>query len=96
MEVPVRIGFKDEPQEQTRKVAQRDTQRQKPIVTETPPPPQVEIPTNHYVPYEKDTYAKAHQWASEQLVKKYPGASEEMATLESLIQQYLASQVTKN
>ena len=85
----MRIGFKDEPQEQTRKVAQWDTEQQKTIVVETPPPPQREIPTNHYVPVESDEFAKAHQWAAEQVARKYPGSSETLTTLQHLIEQKL-------
>jgi hypothetical protein len=38
-----------------------------------------------------DDFARAHQWASEQVARKYPGATEVLATLESLIKQQLAA-----
>jgi hypothetical protein len=44
------------------------------------------------VPYEKDSFAKAHQWASEQVVRKYPGATEVLQAQDSLIKQHFAGQ----
>jgi hypothetical protein len=38
---------------------------------------------------EKDTFARAHAWAQEQLVRRYPGSVPSVETLNSLIQQYL-------
>jgi hypothetical protein len=61
-----------------------------PIVVDSPIPPQRTVPETHYVPIEKDSFAKAHQWASEHVARKYPGASEILQALESLIKQYLA------
>jgi hypothetical protein len=40
---------------------------------------------------EQDSFAKAHQWASEHVARKYPGATEVLQTQESLIKQFLAS-----
>jgi hypothetical protein len=61
-----------------------------PIVVDSPIPPQRTVPETHYVPIEKDSFAKAHQWASEHVARKYPGAAEILQALESLIKQYLA------
>ena len=60
------------------------------IVVESPPPPQRTVPETHYVPFETDSFAKAHQWASEQVARKYPGATEVLQAQESLIKQHLA------
>jgi hypothetical protein len=62
-----------------------------PIVVDSPIPPQRTVPETHYVPIEKDSFAKAHQWASEHVARKYPGAAEILQALESLIKQYLAA-----
>jgi len=61
-----------------------------PIAVDSPPPPQQTIPESHYVPVQKDDFARAHQWAREQVARKYPGATEVLSTLESLIKQQLA------
>lgn len=61
-----------------------------PIAIDTPPPPQRTIPETHYVPIEKDSFAKAHQWASEHVARKYPGAADVLQAQDSLIKQYLA------
>ena len=61
-----------------------------PIAIDTPPPPQQTVPESHYVPVERDSFARAHQWAREQVARKYPGATEILSTLESLIKQQLA------
>jgi hypothetical protein len=63
-----------------------------PIAVDTPPPPQRTVPETHYVSVEKDSFAKAHQWASEHVARKYPGATEILQALDSLIKQYLAAQ----
>jgi hypothetical protein len=65
--------------------------RPSPIAVDTPPPPQRMVPENHYVPYEKDSFAKAHQWASEQVARKYPGATEVLQAQDSLIKQHIAA-----
>lgn len=62
-----------------------------PIAIDTPPPPQRTVPETHYVPVEKDSFAKAHQWASEHVVRKYPGATEVLQAQESLIKQFLVA-----
>jgi hypothetical protein len=64
---------------------------QTPIAVDTPPPPQRTVPETHYVPVEKDSFAKAHQWASEQVARKYPGATEVLQAQDSLIKQYIAA-----
>lgn len=71
--------------------ARFDQEQQRPVVVETPPPPQRTVYTNHYVPIDQDKYREAHQWASEQLARRYPGSIEHLHTLESLIQQRLAA-----
>lgn len=63
----------------------------RPIAVDTPPPPQRTVPETHYVPVEKDSFAKAHQWASEHVARKYPGATEVLQAQDSLIKQFLAS-----
>ncbi len=63
-----------------------------PIVVDSPIPPQRTVPETHYVPIEKDSFAKAHQWASEHVARKYPGAAEILQALDSLIKQHLAAQ----
>ena len=62
----------------------------RPIAVDTPPLPQQTVPESHYVPVERDDFARAHQWAREQVARKYPGATEMLTTLESLIKQQLA------
>lgn len=61
-----------------------------PVAIDTPPPPQRTVPESHYVPVQRDDFARAHQWAREQVARKYPGATEVLTTLESLIKQQLA------
>jgi hypothetical protein len=63
----------------------------RPIAVDTPPPPQRTVPETHYVSVEKDSFAKAHQWASEQVARKYPGATEILQALDSLIKQHLSA-----
>ena len=71
--------------------SQHSTFNPVPIAVDSPPPPQRTVPETHYVPVEKDSFAKAHQWASEHVARKYPGATEVLQTQDSLIKQYLAS-----
>lgn len=61
----------------------------KPIAVDSPPPPQQVMPETHYVPYENDEFAKAYQWASEQVARKFPGSVEVLTALESLIKQQM-------
>ncbi|MEX2317138.1 MAG: serine protease [Pirellulales bacterium] len=68
----------------------KKTVSSRPIAVDTPPPPQRIVPETHYVSYETDSFAKAHQWASEQVARKYPGATELLHAQESLIKQCLA------
>jgi len=65
-----------------------------PVAVDSPPPRQQTVPETHYVSVEQDTFAKAHQWASEQVVRKYPGATEILQTQDSLIKQCLAGKNT--
>jgi hypothetical protein len=65
--------------------------KSRPIAVDSPPPPQQTVPETHYVPVEQDSFAKAHQWASEHVARKYPGATEVLQTQDSLIKQFLAS-----
>ncbi len=62
-----------------------------PVVVDSPIPPQRTIPETHYVPIEQDSFAKAHQWASEHVARKYPGAAEILQAQDSLIKQFIAS-----
>jgi hypothetical protein len=62
-----------------------------PITVDSPPPPQRAVPETHYVSYETDSFAKAHQWASEQVARKYPGAAEILQAQDSMIKQYMAA-----
>lgn len=59
------------------------------VTVDAPPLPQVTQTDTRFVNVEKDTFAKAHAWAQEQLVRRYPGAVPSVETLNSLIQQYL-------
>jgi hypothetical protein len=68
-----------------------DNDAERVIAVDTPPPRQRTVPETHYVPIEKDSFAKAHQWASEQVARKYPGATEVLQAQDSLIKQFLAS-----
>jgi hypothetical protein len=63
----------------------------KPIAVDSPPLPQRSVRETHYVPVEKDTFAKAHQWASEHVARKYPGAAEILQAQDSLIKQYITA-----
>ena len=63
----------------------------RPIAVDSPPPPQRTVAETHFVSYETDSYSKAHQWASEQIARKYPGAAEILQAQDSLIKQHLAA-----
>lgn len=73
--------------------ARRDSPQEAslPIAIDSPPPPQKTVTETHYVPYETDSFAKAHGWASEQIARKYPGAAEVLQAQDSLIKQYLTA-----
>lgn len=64
-------------------------QAQRPVAVDSPPLPQKVATETHYVPYETDGFARAHQWASEQVARKFPGSVEVLTTLDSLIKQQL-------
>jgi hypothetical protein len=61
------------------------------VVVDSPIPPQRTVPETHYVPIEKDSFARAHQWASEHVARKYPGAAEILQAQDSLIKQYISA-----
>jgi hypothetical protein len=71
--------------------AVRSSGASNPIAVDSPPPPQRTMPETRYVSVEKDSFAKAHQWASEHVARKYPGATEVLQAQDSLIKQYLAA-----
>jgi hypothetical protein len=71
--------------------SRRTTPQPRPIAVDSPPPAQRTVPETHYVPVEQDSFAKAHQWASEHVARKYPGATEVLQAQDSLIKQYLAA-----
>ena len=62
-----------------------------PVAIDSPPPPQQTLRETHYVPVEQDSFSKAHQWASEHVARKYPGATEVLQAQDSLIKQFLAA-----
>ncbi len=68
----------------------KQARRVNPIAIDSRPPPQQVVPETHYVSYENDEFAKAHQWACEQLARKFPGSVEILTSLDSLIRQQLA------
>jgi hypothetical protein len=61
------------------------------VAVDSPPPPQQTLRETHYVPIEQDTFSQAHQWASEHVARKYPGATEVLQAQDSLIKQFLAA-----
>lgn len=61
-----------------------------PIAIDSPPPPQQTITERHYVSYENDTHREARSWAAEQVVRKYPGATDIIALEDKLIEQFIA------
>ncbi len=67
--------------------------RTHPIAVDSPPLPQRSVPETHYVPYETDSFAKAYQWASEQVARKYPGTLDVLTSLDSLIKQQINAQL---
>jgi thiol-disulfide isomerase/thioredoxin len=73
-----------------RQIVRQQTVREVPVVvaTDTPPQPARVVETNHFVPIEKDTHAKAWAWASVQYAKKYPGSENMVAALDHLMGQY--------
>jgi hypothetical protein len=66
------------------------------VPVDTPPPPQQVVTESHYVPYEVDNTSKAHTWADEQLVRKYPGSVELVNSRNSMVKQFLAGAGIKN
>ncbi|QDU86954.1 hypothetical protein Pla175_03080 [Pirellulimonas nuda] len=72
-----------------RRGAQQTQSAPRPIAIDSPPPPQRTTHETHYVPIERDAFARAHQWASEQVARKFPGAVDVLTTLDSLIKQQM-------
>jgi len=60
------------------------------VPIDSPPPPQEQVTERHYVPFEVDSFRQARDWAAEQVVRKYPGATDIVAFEDKLIEQYLA------
>lgn len=67
------------------------TSRVWPIAVDTRPVPPRVVPETHYVEIPDNHFARAHQWASEQIMRKWPGATEVVAAQDSLIKQHLAA-----
>ncbi len=63
-----------------------------PIAIDSEPLPGRVDRETHYVPYETDNFARAHQWASEQVARKFPNGPEIMSCHASLINQQLNAQ----
>jgi hypothetical protein len=61
------------------------------VAIDPPTPRPAVLRHNEYVTVEGDLYARATQWASAQIVKKYPGAEETMLAHQSLVEQYIAA-----
>lgn len=62
------------------------------IVRESPPPPQVTVTEQQFVPYENDSFARAHAQAVEHLARRYPGSIEFVEAEKGLIEQFLKAQ----
>jgi hypothetical protein len=58
-------------------------------VTDHPSLPQQIVPDLRYITVEGNAFARAYEWSCEHTVRKYPGATEVLATLDSLIRQKL-------
>ena len=61
-----------------------------PIAVDAPPSPQFRSVETRFAPFERDTYAQAHAWSKEQLVRRYPGAVDVLESEAALINQYMA------
>lgn len=85
---PTRAPQSDSGEEQTRYAWNRHQQRSIPVAIDTPPH-NTTVVEQHYVPYQRDDFAKAHAWACEQLVRKSPELVESLTSLDSLIRQQL-------
>ncbi len=70
--------------------AELSTFANKPIAIDSPPITNTTPPETHYVPYETNSFPTAYQWASEQVARKFPGAVDTLATLDSLIKQQIS------
>lgn len=76
-------------------IGYQSTGYQEPIVVQQPPPPQVVRKEHEYYPVEVDSFQKAHDWARTQVAKKFPGSTETLDCLESLITQHMNAQHKK-
>ena len=61
-----------------------------PVTVATPPPPQVMYTRNEYIDVERDTFAQCYSAACADLVRKFPGNTGSIETLDNLIDQHLA------
>jgi len=64
------------------------------VVVESPPPPQRVVNETTFVPYENDSYARAHACAREQIARRYPRSVEYLEAEQALVMQYLSAQST--
>lgn len=60
-----------------------------PIVVDAPPTPPEILPEIRYVTVEGNKFAQAYAWAADQTGRKWPGQTEVLVALDSLIQQKL-------
>lgn len=59
------------------------------VVQDAEPLPQQIVPETRVVEVQGNAYARAHQWASEQVLRRYPQATDCLQLLESLIKQHM-------
>lgn len=64
------------------------------MTVDAPPLPQQTVHQTNFVPYERDSYAKAHALAKEQIARRYPASVEYLEAEQSLTQQYLNAQTS--
>lgn len=67
----------------------RGQSRVVPIAVDSAPPPPVVHRETRFVDVERDSFAQAHAWAVEQLVRKYPNSQSWAEAQASLINQFL-------
>jgi hypothetical protein len=99
VEVRGTVAFAPQPKPQPVRY-EWDSKQQKSVavpVAIDSPPVTTQLPgETHYVEVESNNFARAHQWASEQVARKFatrrPEAREVLTTLDSLIKQQLAGQ----
>jgi hypothetical protein len=61
------------------------------VTTESPPPPAQVIRTQEFVEVEADAHRRATEWAVAEMGRKYPGQTDLLRSLQSLIDQHLAA-----